>query len=141
LDKRVKDLSGGQISKVLFAILGQKWSNLLILDEPTNHLDYDTRESLEQCLNKYDWTVLFISHDRYFVNKLATHLWIIENEELFVSYGTYEDYQYKKNFKLDFDMALFDEDAQLNLVLEEKLWEKEARRLKDKFKKRRGRRK
>ncbi len=141
LDKRVKDLSGGQISKVLFAILGQKWSNLLILDEPTNHLDYDTRESLEQCLNKYDWTVLFISHDRYFVNKLATHLWIIENEELFVSYGTYEDYQYKKNFKLDFDMALFDEDAQLNLVLEEKLWEKEARRLKEKFKKRRSRRK
>lgn len=137
INKKVKDLSWGQISKVLFAILGQNPSNLLILDEPTNHLDYDTREAMEQALNKYPWTVLFISHDRYFVNKLATHLWIIENEELFVSYWTYEDYQYKKNFNLDFDMALFNEDAQLNLVLEEKLWEKEARRLKEKFKKRR----
>ena len=139
--KKVWDLSWWQISKVLFAILGQKESNLLILDEPTNHLDYDSREALEQCLNKYKWTVLFISHDRYFVNKLATHLWIIEKEELFVSYWTYDDYQYKKNFNLDFDMALFDEEAQLNLVLEEKLWENEARRLKEKFKRRKGRKK
>lgn len=53
LDKKVSSLSGGQTSKLLFAILGQKESNLLILDEPTNHLDYDTRESLEQSLKNY----------------------------------------------------------------------------------------
>ena len=53
LDKKVSELSGGQTSKLLFCILGQKSSNLLILDEPTNHLDYDTREALEDALNKY----------------------------------------------------------------------------------------
>lgn len=53
LDKKVSELSGGQTSKLLFAILGQKQSNLLIFDEPTNHLDYDTRESLESALTDY----------------------------------------------------------------------------------------
>jgi len=57
----------------------------LILDEPTNHLDYDTREALELALNKYSGTILFISHDRYFVNKLATHIWFIESGELSIS--------------------------------------------------------
>jgi len=78
LDKQVSQLSGGQTSKLLFCILGQKSSNLLILDEPTNHLDYDTRESLEFSLKKYEGTILFISHDRYFVNKLASHVWFIQ---------------------------------------------------------------
>jgi len=53
LDKKVSALSGGQTSKLLFCILGQRASNLLILDEPTNHLDYDTREALEEALKKY----------------------------------------------------------------------------------------
>ena len=78
LDKLIGSFSGGQISKILFAILGQKPANLLILDEPTNHLDYDTREALERSLRKYPGAILFISHDRYFVNRLATHLWIID---------------------------------------------------------------
>lgn len=133
LDKKVSELSGWETSKLLFCILGQKDSNLLILDEPTNHLDYDTRESLEYALKKYDGTILFISHDRYFVNKLASHVWFIDNNELSISYGNYEDYRYKKEHKLDMWMHLFDEDAQLNLVLEEKLWEKEFKRLKNKF--------
>jgi ATP-binding cassette subfamily F protein 3 len=77
IDKRVSQLSGGQTSKLLFAILGQKESNVLIFDEPTNHLDYDTRESLEFALKKYQGTLIFISHDRYFVNKLATHIWFV----------------------------------------------------------------
>lgn len=133
LDKKVSELSWGQTSKLLFAILGQKKSNFLIFDEPTNHLDYDTRESLEEALKKYEWTILFISHDRYFVNKLATHVWFIHDGELSVSYGNYEDYRFKIEHKLDMDMHLFDEEAQLNLVLEEKLWEKEFKRLKNKF--------
>ena len=133
LDKQVSQLSGGQTSKLLFCILGQKSSNLLILDEPTNHLDYDTRESLEFSLKKYEGTILFISHDRYFVNKLASHVWFIQEWELSISYGNYEDYRFKFEHKLDMDMHLFDEEAQLNLVLEEKLWEKEFKRLKNKF--------
>lgn len=133
LDKKVSELSGGQTSKLLFAILGQKKSNFLIFDEPTNHLDYDTRESLEQSLKDYSGTILFISHDRYFVNKLATHVWFINDGELSVSYGNYEDYRFKVEHKLDMDMHLYDEEAQLNLVLEEKLWEKTFKKLKDKF--------
>jgi len=133
LDKKVSELSWGQTSKLLFAILGQKKSNLLVFDEPTNHLDYDTRESLEESLKKYSGTILFISHDRYFVNKLATHVWFINDGELSVSYWNYEDYRFKIEHKLDMDMHLFDEEAQLNLVLEEKLGEKQLKKLKDKF--------
>lgn len=133
IDKKVKLLSWGQTSKLLFAILGQKESNLLILDEPTNHLDYDTREALESCLLKYKGTILFISHDRYFVNKLASHIWFISEWELSVSYGNYEDYKYKLENNIDFSKFLFDEEAELNLVLEEKVWEKKAKRLKERF--------
>ncbi len=133
LDKKVSQLSGGQTSKLLFAILWQKQSNLLVFDEPTNHLDYDTRESLEESLRDYEWSILFISHDRYFVNKLANQVWFINDGELSVSYGNYEDYRFKIEHKLDMDMHLYDEEAQLNLVLEDKLWEKEFKRLKDKF--------
>lgn len=133
IDKQVKDLSGGQTSKLLFAILWQKQCSLLILDEPTNHLDYDTREALEESLRKFPGCILFISHDRYFVNKLATNIWFIENGELSISYGNYEDYRYKQEHDIDMDISLFDEEAQINLVLEEKLWEAEFKRLKNKF--------
>lgn len=141
LDKKVSDLSGWQTSKLLFAILWQKEYNLLILDEPTNHLDYDTRESLELALKNFNWSILFISHDRYFVNKLATNIWFIDNNELSVSYWNYEDYRFKKEHNIDMDMSLFDEEAQLNLVLEEKLWERQFKRLKDRFSGKKHRRK
>ena len=104
------------------------------MDEPTNHLDYDTREQLEFVLSKYEGTILFISHDRYFVNKLATHMWFVENGELSISYGNYGDYKYKLENWIDMDMSLFDEEAQLNLALEEKLWESWVRKIKNKFK-------
>ena len=108
-------------------------SNLLILDEPTNHLDADTREALEQALGEYQWAILFISHDRYFVNKLAQKLWIISDGELSVSYGNYEDYLFKKERWLDLDMSLFNIDGEMDIVLEEKLGVSEARRIKEKF--------
>lgn len=160
--KKVENLSGWERSRLLFAILWQNSlasrnsratqknelreneeifieyekyenSNLLILDEPTNHLDADTREALEKALTNYHWAILFISHDRYFVNKLANKLWIIEEWELSISYGNYEDYQFKKERWIDLDMSLFDLDGELDLVLEEKLWATEARRIKEKF--------
>lgn len=132
-EKKILGLSGGERSRLLFAILNQKSYHLLILDEPTNHLDYDTREALEKSLQKYEWAILFISHDRYFVNKLAQKLWIIEDGELSLSYGNYEDYRYKKEKWISLDMSLFDAEWEMNLVLEEKLWAAEARRIREKF--------
>lgn len=139
-EKKVSSLSGWERSRLLFAILSQSPYHLLILDEPTNHLDYDTRESLERALRKYEWAILFISHDRYFVNKLAEKLWIIEDGDLIVSYGNYEDYRYKKEKGINLDMSLFDADGEMSLVLEEKLGATEARRIREKFarKKKRG---
>ena len=133
LDKKVSELSGWERSKILFAILWQKEFNLLILDEPTNHLDYDTRESLEHALNNFAWSILFISHDRYFVNKLSTNIWFISEWELSVSYGNYEDYKFKLENNIDMDLSLWDQEAELNLVLEEKLWEKAFKRIKEIF--------
>lgn len=133
INKKVWDLSWGQISKLLFSIIGQRECTLLILDEPTNHLDYDTKECLEECLSNFPGSILFISHDRYFVNKLATNIWFIEWEELSISYWNYEDYQYKKDHNIEMDLNLFDEEAELNMVLEEKLWENEFKRLKNKL--------
>lgn len=77
-------------------MIGLRPSNVLVLDEPTNHLDYDSRESLEKALKEYPGTILFISHDRYFVNKVSSHLWIVEDGELTLSYGNYVDYRLKK---------------------------------------------
>ncbi len=155
--KIVDNLSGGERSRLLFAILSQNtlaWkhtqkpsnpeneylipessslSNLLVFDEPTNHLDADTRESLERAIREYPGTVLFISHDRYFVNKLAERLWIIEDGDLIISYGNYEDYRYKRERGIDLDMSLFNVDGEMDLVLEEKLGVVEARRIKEKF--------
>lgn len=133
IDRKISSFSGWQISKILFAVLGQKPSNFLILDEPTNHLDYEARESLEQSLQKYPGTILFISHDRYFINKIATKLWIIEDGEMTVNYGNYSDYQYKKEYGLQYDASLFDESAEMNLILEEKLGKNEAKRIAEKF--------
>lgn len=148
--KKVGLLSGGERSRLLFALLAENataWkpaheggiyehsenSHLLILDEPTNHLDTSTREMLEKALIAYGGAILFISHDRYFVNKLAEKLWIIEDGELVISYGNYEDYQFKKERWLDLDMTLFDIDGEMDIVLEEKLGATEARRIKEKF--------
>lgn len=141
LDKKVSELSWWQTSKLLFSILWQKECNLLILDEPTNHLDYDTRESLEKELIDFDGSILFISHDRYFVNKLATNIWFINEWELSVSYWNYEDYKFKLEHNIEMDVSIFDEEAELNLVLEEKLWERKFKKLKDKFSKSKNKRK
>ncbi|MCR4781829.1 MAG: ABC-F family ATP-binding cassette domain-containing protein [Lachnospiraceae bacterium] len=96
VDKRISDLSGGERGRVSLAKLTLKDANLLILDEPTNHLDIRAKEILEDALLEYEGTLLFVSHDRYFVNRIATR--IIEiNEDLCKSYlGNYDDYIQKK---------------------------------------------
>ena len=75
----------------------QKDINFLILDEPTNHIDIDTRELLEEALNEYSGTVLFVSHDRFFINKLANKILYIEDKHLNEYVGNYDDYLNYKN--------------------------------------------
>lgn len=70
--KRLEELSGGERIRLLLAKLVVKETNFLILDEPTNHLDIESREALEETLNEYKGTILFVSHDRYFANKIST---------------------------------------------------------------------
>ena len=67
------------------------------------------------------------------MNKLAQKLWIIEDGELIISYGNYDDYRYKKEHGISLDMSLFDADGELDIVLEEKLGAKEARRIREKY--------
>jgi ATP-binding cassette subfamily F protein 3 len=76
--KRVGMLSGGERSRLALAVLTLQRANFLILDEPTNHLDIIAREALEDVLDEYDGTILFVSHDRAFVDALATQVWMIE---------------------------------------------------------------
>jgi ATPase subunit of ABC transporter with duplicated ATPase domains len=91
-DKTIEHLSGGEAARVLFAKLGAKKPTVLVLDEPTNHLDIEGIEALSNGLLEYDGTLLFVSHDRWFVDKLATR--IIElTEDGVVDYpGTYAEY-------------------------------------------------
>ena len=133
LDRRVGTLSGGETSRVLFAIIGQSDSHILILDEPTNHLDYDSRESLEKALLSYPGTILFISHDRYFINKVATGLWIIETGELRPTPGNYADYEYRLSRGLGMLDTTYDDSVDLQERLIEHLGENEAKRIREKY--------
>jgi len=90
--KKVGSLSGGERSRAGLARLAARDSNLLILDEPTNHLDIWARDALERGLNKYDGTLLFVSHDRYFLNQVADHLLVVEGDRFRIIHGNYETY-------------------------------------------------
>ena len=83
--KRISELSGGERGRVSLAKLMLSDSNFLILDEPTNHLDMMSKEILEQALNQYTGTILYVSHDRYFINKTATRILELTNQT-FVNY-------------------------------------------------------
>lgn len=92
--KRCEDLSGGERRRLALARLVLTRANFLILDEPTNHLDLQAIEALEEALEGYPGTLLFVSHDRYFVNRVANRLLILgPNGTLAVFNGTYEQYQ------------------------------------------------
>jgi len=80
--KKVANLSGGEKSRLKLCLLMQTNINLLILDEPTNHLDIESREWIEQAIEKFDGTILFISHDRYFLEKFAETVWAMENGQI-----------------------------------------------------------
>ena len=91
--KPVGALSGGERSRVALAKLTLQGANFLVLDEPTNHLDLPAREALEAILREYDGTLLFVSHDRYFVDGLATTIWALEDGAITVHEGNYTRYR------------------------------------------------
>jgi len=90
--KLVGDLSGGERSRVALTKLTLTDANFLILDEPTNHLDLDAQEALTDVLLNYDGTILFVSHDRAFIDDLATQVWVMEAGTLSTWDGNYSDY-------------------------------------------------
>ena len=95
--KKVKNLSGGEKSRLKLCQLMFEDINLLILDEPTNHLDIDSRENLEKALKEFDGTVLFISHDRFFINMLCDYIVEVRDKALMSYPGNYEYYKEKRN--------------------------------------------
>ncbi|MCI9010539.1 MAG: ABC-F family ATP-binding cassette domain-containing protein [Clostridia bacterium] len=90
--KKVKELSGGLKAKLELSLLEARRANVLLLDEPTNHLDLPAREALEEALKTFDGTVLFVSHDRRFIEQIATRIVILENGTLNCFSGTYAEY-------------------------------------------------
>ncbi len=90
--KKVHSLSGGEWTRLRLAILMYHKPNLLLLDEPTNHLDIDSREALEEALEEYPGSVLVISHDRYFINKIANQIWELDHGTMLITEGSYEDH-------------------------------------------------
>ena len=80
--KSVGVLSGGELSRLSLCTIMDEAVNLLILDEPTNHLDIASREWIEEAVEAYDGTLLFVSHDRYFINRFATRIWELENGKI-----------------------------------------------------------
>lgn len=94
--KQISQLSGGERSRVALAKLTMENANLLLLDEPTNHLDILSQEVVEDVLTHFNGTILVVSHDRYLIDALATHVWAVENGRIVLYEGNYTDYQEQK---------------------------------------------
>lgn len=94
--KRIRDLSGGERGRISLAKLMLSGANFLILDEPTNHLDMESKEILENAINAYEGTVLYVSHDRYFVNQTADKILELTNQQFSVYLGNYDYFVEKK---------------------------------------------
>ena len=97
VNKLIKSLSGGEKGRVSLCKLMLSDANFLILDEPTNHLDMESKDILEHALNEYEGTLLFVSHDRYFVNKVATKVLELTDNGVNEYLGNYDYYIDKKD--------------------------------------------
>ena len=95
VDKSVGKLSGGEKIRVKLACLLENKVNTLIFDEPTNHIDIFTREILEEAIKRFRGTVLFVSHDRYFINSIANRIMEIKDSKIKIFDGNYDDYKHK----------------------------------------------
>ena len=133
--KSVGMLSGGERARLLLAKLSMENNNFLILDEPTNHLDIDSKEVLENALIDFDGTLLFVSHDRYFINRVATHVLELSENGSTLYLG---DYDYYVDKKAEMEVSQTEETSTSNQVKEassvndyqvQKESQKEARKL------------
>ncbi len=113
--KSVGMLSGGEKARLLLAKLSMENNNFLILDEPTNHLDIDSKEVLENALIDFDGTLLFVSHDRYFINRVATHVLELSENGSTLYLG---DYDYYVEKKAEVEMSLAEEVSTSNQAKE-----------------------
>ncbi len=116
----INTLSGGEKGRVLLAKLMLKQDNLLLLDEPTNHLDMDSREILESALEEYEGTILAISHDRYFINRFATHIGYMSDNELSLFQGNYDEYLTHLEFQRNPQIAPIEQPTKTSIVKEKK---------------------
>lgn len=96
IDKQVSQLSGGQRARLTLTVLSMEHNNFLLMDEPTNHLDLDAKEVLEKALANYDGTLLFVSHDRYFINELANKIVVAKDGQAKIYEGNYTYYLNEK---------------------------------------------
>jgi len=94
--KTIRSLSGGEKSRVALAKLMLDDAGLLLLDEPTNHLDIPAQEMLEEALQDFEGTIVFVSHDRYFIDAIATRLWSVENGAVTMHLGNYSDLERRR---------------------------------------------
>mgnify|MGYP001061923634 CR=1 FL=1 len=92
MDKKVKSLSGGERAKLALCVFENEQGNVLVMDEPTNHLDLPARESLENALKNFDGTVIFVSHDRYFISAIAQRVFEISDGRINIFEGDYESF-------------------------------------------------
>ena len=113
--KSVGMLSGGEKARLLLAKLSMENNNFLILDEPTNHLDIDSKEVLENALIDFDGTLLFVSHDRYFINRVATHVLELSEKGSTLYLG---DYDYYVDKKAEMEVSQIEEDSTSNQAKE-----------------------
>ncbi len=138
IDKQIKDLSGGEKVRLELCKILKKGPNLLILDEPTNHLDIVGKESLERLLNAYTGTVIVVSHDRYFINKIADSLLVFNEYNVSYFDGTYSEYLEKIQENDDYNVKLNiinKKDMQQNKTSNNSYFEnKEKNRIKSKIK-------
>ncbi|GAJ41429.1 ABC-F family ATP-binding cassette domain-containing protein [Saccharococcus caldoxylosilyticus] len=115
--KHVSELSGGEKARLALAKLMMQKANFLVLDEPTNHLDLDSKEVLENALIEYPGTILFVSHDRYFINRIATKIYELSSDGITEYLGDYDYYIAKKEEMLELERLAAAEQRQTNANL------------------------
>ena len=128
--RKIKSFSGGEQSRVVLAKLILSQPNFLVLDEPTNHLDIASREVLENALTEFEGTLLVVSHDRYFLNRMVSRIYAFENEYLKEYLGNYSYYEQKKKEQKE------EEKKYLEFIKQEKKKKTVVKKSKPKVKKR-----
>lgn len=125
LNKKISDLSGGECVRVSLAKLSLQESNVLILDEPTNHLDLESKQVVEMALSSYEGAIIFSSHDRYLINKLANKIFEFNKNEMRIINKTYNEYIVERDLKFEVEAD--------EVVIDDYIVQKQIKSLKNKI--------